>query len=107
MRSIQRLSDERLPKSLDVEEPLQARAREVAEVARALAESAARIPETGTDAPMSDADRAAFEAIARELQQHATALAHVAEASRSDEARAELAAIQAACTACHARFRPF
>ena len=106
MQSIQRLADDRLPKSLDVDEPRRARAQEVVEIARALADSAERIPEASQSASMSATDRAAFEALARQLQEQATTLAAMTDGMQADEAEAALAAIQQTCRSCHARFRP-
>ena len=106
MRSIQRLSEDRLPKSLDVEGPLRFQAQEVAQIARALSESAIRIPEASNEARMSATDRAEFDALARQLQQRAAALARAADALRADEARTQLEAIQQTCQGCHVRFRP-
>jgi cytochrome c556 len=106
MRGIQRLSEDRLPKSLDVEGPLRFQAQEVAQIARVLSDSAMRIPEAGDGARMSPIDRAEFNALARELQEHAAALARAADALRADEARSQLEAIQQTCQGCHVRFRP-
>jgi cytochrome c556 len=104
MRSLDRLSSERLPKAMDVEVEEGRQAREVARVARAMADSAARIP-AAAPADLDDGERAEFLSLARALEQQTQRLVVDAAKLTPDERRARLQAIDTTCDACHRRFR--
>jgi cytochrome c556 len=106
MRGLDRLSNERLPKSLDVESERQFRANQVAAAALALSESASLIREGGSHGDLAPAQRAQFEAYADALGSEALDLSRDAPSLSLDAMHARLAAIEEICESCHARFRP-
>lgn len=104
MREVDRLRDERLPQAIDPRAEQARQAREIARVATAMAESAARIPAArppGLD-PAREAElrelAAAFEQASRRLAEDAPRLS-------PRGLRARLAEIDATCDRCHGRFR--
>ncbi len=105
MRSLDRLANERLPKSMEVEWERERRVEELVIVAQAIADSAARIPAAPEGALLSTGERRAFSAHARALQERASRLA--AEAAQLDTAATHTAVseIRETCAACHRRFR--
>lgn len=104
MRSLDRLQRERLPQALDVALEEERRAREVAQVAQAMATSAERIA-AAAPADLDDAERAEFLRLARELQQRALRLATDTATLTPDERRVRLREIDSTCDDCHGRFR--
>jgi len=104
MGSLDRLRNERLPKSLDVEVEEERQAREIARVARAMAESAARIPQA-TPPFLDDRERAEFLDLAHALQRQTEDLVAQAPTLTREQRRARLGEIDAICGDCHLRFR--
>jgi cytochrome c556 len=104
MGDLDRLRNERLSKSYDVEIEERRSARAVAEVAAALASSAAQIP-AAAPPDLDDRERAEFLALARELEQRTLRLADQAERLGPAQRDAALAEIDATCSRCHRRFR--
>jgi hypothetical protein len=78
-----------------------------ARLADGLAAAAVRIPEAVTNANMSEADRAGFQAEADTLRDQALRLGQAARANRGEEMQASLDAINATCVSCHSRYREF
>jgi cytochrome c556 len=104
MRDLERLRDERLPKAFDMREEQDRRAREVARVAQAMAESAARIP--AALPPDLDAQgQADFRALAAELERMCAQLAEEAPRLTAKQRRSRLTQIDATCNQCHGGFR--
>ncbi|MEN8158722.1 MAG: cytochrome c [Myxococcota bacterium] len=103
MLDLDRLAGTRLPQALDAEAAWGTRADDVAEVARAIAASAARIPEAAP--PLAAAEREEFTALAEALRSRALALAEAAERREEEPLRRRLAELEAACAQCHERFR--
>jgi cytochrome c556 len=104
MRDIERLREERLPKAFELEQGEEGRAKELARVARAMAESAARIREAEPRG-LESAERREFLALAGRLEERAGALADDARTLTPEQRGARLSEIDALCHACHARFR--
>ena len=103
MRDLDRLRDERLPKALDMREEQDRRAREVAGVARAMADSAARIP-AALPSELDAEQQAEFRSLAASLERLCAQLAEDAPRLGVDQRRARLAEIAATCDRCHGRF---
>jgi cytochrome c556 len=103
MRDLDRLAGTRLPQALDVEAALEPRADEVAEVARAIAESAAHIPDAAP--PLAAPEQEAFLALAEALRVRGLALAEAAERREEETMRRRAAELEATCAQCHDRFR--
>jgi len=104
MRDLDRLRVERLPKALDTREEERHQAVRIAQVARAMARSAALIP--GAEPPdLDERSRAEFRALAERLQRRATALAEDAPQLEPDQRSERLSEIDATCQQCHGRFR--
>jgi hypothetical protein len=104
MRSFDRLRSERLPKSLDlgVEEERQARA--IADVARAMAKSAAQIPQA-IPTRLNDRERGEFLLLAGRLQRQTESLGEQAPLLTLAQNRTHLDEIYATCDDCHRQFR--
>jgi len=103
MRDLDQLRDARLPKSFDVREEADRQASEIAAVARAMAESAARVgasPPAGLD----DRRRAEFESLAVNLELLCMQLADEARDLGANQRRSLLAEIDATCSRCHGEF---
>ena len=105
MRGLDRLSNERLPKSMDVESERRFRAGEVAAAARALSEAASLIPQYAPTADLTPTARAEFEALADRLRREALALSGDAPDLPLDTMHDRLASINEICERCHARHR--
>jgi cytochrome c556 len=105
MRGLERLRGERLPQNMEVSVQEERRAEQIAEVARSMQASAARIPNAAAEAGLDAEERQDFAGLARQLEEQAGAL--VADATRlsPDELRERADAIQGTCDACHQRFR--
>lgn len=104
MRDLGRLRDQRLPQQIDPVDEEARQAQEVARVARALAASAAHIPDAvpeGLDA----AQRAAFLSLGESLRTASLDLARDAPVLPVADLQSRLGAIDATCDACHSRFR--
>jgi cytochrome c556 len=104
MRDFERLRGERLPKPVDTRDDEARRALEVARLARALAESAARIP-AAAPAALDARERHEFRALAEQLERLGRALAADAPRLASGPRQARLDEIDATCEQCHTRFR--
>jgi hypothetical protein len=100
MQGLERLRSERLPKALDMRAEEERRAREVARVANALAESAGDIS-AAVPATLDPADREAFLGLAASLERQARQLAAEVPQLGSEASRARLAEIDATCAECH------
>jgi hypothetical protein len=105
MRSLERLANERLPQALDRGRAVDWRRDEVAEVARAMAESAERIADSADLAQLGPGEREEFAALAAALGARARDLVEGAGALTPDELRARADAMRGTCTDCHVRFR--
>jgi cytochrome c556 len=106
MRSLDRLSRERLPQAMDLETERERRVRAISEVAGALAGSADGILEAAPEAELSESERADFERLAVQLRQRALERERDAPGLTDAQARSQLEAIDQTCASCHARFRP-
>jgi hypothetical protein len=105
MESLDRLRNERLPKAMDVAIEEERETRAVARVARAMADSATRIP-AAAPADLDERERAEFLALAREFQQRTERLAETRTPPLTRELRRErLDAIDMTCHECHRNFR--
>lgn len=104
MRDLDYLRDERLPQALDVRKEESRRTREIARVARAMAESAQRIL-AAEPANLEADQRADFHALAETLRRRCARLGDEAPRLSATERRAQLDEIDATCAACHGRFR--
>jgi cytochrome c556 len=104
MSDIERLREERLPKAFELEQGEDARANEIAGVARAMAESAARIREAEPRG-LGNREQQEFLALAARLEERAGALADDARALTPEQRGTRLSEIDALCDACHTRFR--
>lgn len=104
MDDLDRLRNERLPRAFDVRSEEERRAREVARVAGDLANSATQIP-AAAPAGLDERERAAFLALARELEQRTRRLAEQAESLTPEQRGTLLEEIDATCASCHRRFR--
>lgn len=108
MHDLDRLRNERLPKSMDEAEIERRQVQELVEIARAMAASAAQIPDTVTpelEGPEREEAERELAALALQLEERATRFADRAPELRPDERAAELEALDATCAACHSRFR--
>jgi cytochrome c556 len=105
MRGLERLALERLPKALDKQEAEDRRKAEVAEVARAMADSASRIADAGHALDLGAAELREFLALADALRRRAQQLADDAPRLPIGEIRVRAQAIDASCAGCHERFR--
>jgi hypothetical protein len=105
MGGLERLSDERLPKAMDLREERARRVKVVVKVARAMAKSARRIPAAIAGVDLDGEAREEFLRIAEELRRSALELAESAPRMSTAEMRAQADAIEATCEACHERFR--
>jgi hypothetical protein len=104
MRDLGRLRDERLPQQIDPADMEAHQAREVAGVARALADSAAHIADAVPEG-LDPSERAGFLALAESLRTASLDLARDAAVLPAAGLQSKLAAIDATCDACHSRFR--
>lgn len=105
MRGLERLALRRLPRALDKQEAEDRRKAEVAEVARALADSASRIADAAQTLELDDAERREFLGLAEALRRQAQQLAEEAPRLPADEMRDRAQALDARCAGCHERFR--
>jgi cytochrome c556 len=105
MRGLERLSQERLPRAMDVSGERERRADEIASVARAMADSAQRIAGVADALSLAGEERAAFLELAAELQRHCRQLSEDAPDLTPEELRRRAHEIDGTCGACHGRFR--
>ncbi len=104
MRALDRLRGERLPQAMEVGVERDRRAEAVREVALGMARSAARIADAAPG-PLDAAERAEFDALARELEQRARGVADAAPHASTAALEERLRALEATCNRCHDRFR--
>jgi len=104
MRALDRLRGERLPQALEVGIERERRAEAIREVALGMARSAARIPDAASGT-LDAAERAEFEALARELEHRALEVADAAPRLSTDALEDRVRALEATCNRCHSRFR--
>jgi len=104
MRGLDRLRNERLPKTLDTAGDEAREAAQISRVARALAESATQLVSSAPPGA-GEPDRAAFRELALELDRQARSLAEDAPTLTRGQGAARLAEIDATCAGCHGRFR--
>jgi cytochrome c556 len=104
MESLDRLRSERLPQSLDLEVEEKRQARAIAAVARAMAESAAQIPQA-IPSRLDDREQAEFRRLAGELQRQTERLIEEAPELTHEQRRSSLDEIDATCDDCHRQFR--
>jgi cytochrome c556 len=105
MRGLGRLSDDRLPKAMDVDRVREQRVEEVAAISRTMAESARTIPEVTASLDLDEGDRRALLALATRLGDQASDLARRAPDLSPTELQSALDDIAVTCRDCHARFR--
>ena len=105
MRGLERLRTERLPTPLDPDVETEARGEQVAAVALAMAESAARIREAADTRGLDAEERRAFQALADELEGALLRLAAQARLEPPGDLEPSREAVEASCQACHGRFR--
>jgi hypothetical protein len=107
MRGLERLTDERLPQALDLETERARRAERVGVAARAVADSAAQIPEAADAfvAALEPAERAVFAGLAETLEARAQSLAEEAGSLSGPALTARLEGLRGVCDGCHLRFR--
>ena len=102
-----------LPNGLpqDVESPAgkdaAAAAKNVVVVADDLARTALEIPNVVKDAPLSEADRRAFDATAQTLHDQAIRLRDEAQRFQVEKMQRTMDGIASTCISCHSRFREF
>ena len=80
---------------------------EAEKLASQLAKTAATIPTSKRDRPLSEAARADFEKLAMDLQRQAKDLEAAAKAHQVEQMQRSFRAINATCVGCHSRFRDF
>lgn len=105
MRGLDRLSDDHLPKEMDVEVERDRRVAEVVRVAEAMASSAREILPAIEAIPLSDWERVEMRALAADLEQRSLALAREAPDLSLAEMQEALVGINKTCDVCHAQFR--
>jgi len=106
MRRLGRLEGERLPKALDVNGARQRQVEEVELIARAMAGSAAQIPEIAAGIELDEGEREEIVDRARALEERCLALARDAPGLSLGEMTARLEEIDRTCNGCHEQFRP-
>ncbi len=106
MRELAGLFVERLPKGMNVQTVQKHQAQAVAEVSRAMAESAAKIPAVLYQLELNENQQKTFFQLAETLQRESMALSKKATNLSPVEMNAALARIQETCVACHHQFRP-
>ncbi len=104
MGSLDQLRNERLPQSLDLEVEEERQARAIARVARAMAESAAQIPQA-IPTHLDDREHAEFLGLARALRRQTESLVEQAPDLSREQRRTHLDEIYATCDHCHRRYR--
>lgn len=104
MRSLDRQRNERLPKAFDPREEEDRQAREIAQVARSLADSAARIV-ASTPRGLDTVRQAEFRALAERLEHQCSQLAEDAPRLSAKARRARVTEIDDTCIRCHGSFR--
>ncbi len=105
MRALDRLRTARLPQELDLAAERSRRGREAQETARGLAAVAAGIASTAPLEELAPDERETFLALAETLRARAQALAAEAPGLGPTALRERFAELDAACDACHRRFR--
>jgi hypothetical protein len=78
-----------------------------AALASELADAATRIPQSVAGTPMSEADRAGFQAEADTLHRQALRLGQAAREKRVEQMQRSLDGLNATCVSCHSRYRDF
>lgn len=104
MESINQLRNQRLPRSLDIAIEKERQERAFSEVARAMADSAARIPEA-IPTELDARERSEFLRLASALQRQTSNLVEQASALTPERRRVRLGEIDLICGDCHRRFR--
>jgi len=104
MRSLDALSLERLPQAMDVEVERERRAEEIAAVARAIADTARKIPVATAGIELDADEREAFERSAVLLSERAEQLGRDGAMLTPEEIRGGVDAIEATCKGCHRQF---
>lgn len=105
MRVLNRLVNERLPRSMDVRVERDRRVEEVAALAGAIAESARRIPARAEGRALGHAEQRVFAGRARVLEERAAALAEDAATLTPEAMDRRVDGLREACATCHSRFR--
>jgi len=105
MRGLERLRGERLPQNMELSVQEERRAEQIAEVARAMQASAARIPDAAAESALEGEERRDFARLARRLEDQTGALVADAPRLSPEELRKRADALQGTCDACHQRFR--
>lgn len=105
MRSLDRLTEERLPQAMDADWEREQRVAEIASVAGAIAASARQIHTASDVRGLSHAEQRVFAGRALALEQRADALARDAATLTPEEIDLRVKELRESCAACHARFR--
>jgi hypothetical protein len=105
MRGLDRLSDDRLPKEMDIEVERERRVAEVVRVSEAMASSARQILPAIEEIPLSGGERQEMRALTGDLEQRSLALAREAPELSLAEMHLALDEISKTCDICHAQFR--
>jgi cytochrome c556 len=105
MRGLARLSEDRLPKAMDLRTAEGHRREEVVAVALEMAESADSIRSAAMEADLGAAERVEFVRLATQLGDEARALAESARAEPPVELPAHVDAVRQTCNECHQTFR--
>lgn len=105
MKGLERLNGEKLPQEVDPEPVQQRRIAEIIEVAGAMEESAAHIPDVLGDVELSKERRSQFVAMADELGALSRELKEKGKDLNVAEINAEMEKIRGVCQSCHQKFR--
>lgn len=105
MRSLERLTGDRLPRALDLEAARAGRVYELVSVARAIAAAADSLEPLSTELGLAEADQRVFRQQANGLREAALQLAERAPTLSQERLRSEAAEVDRRCAGCHDRFR--
>jgi cytochrome c556 len=105
MRSLDRLSHERLPRALGKRDLWTPRVAEIARISGALADSAEQVPTAADTRGLTPAERREFLGYAAEVERRARELSRDAKSLSPHELDQRLVQLEEACDSCHERFR--
>lgn len=105
MRGLGRLSDERLPKAMNVDLERDRRVDEIVAISRTMATSAASIPDVTANDSLNEDERRTLTELASALEDQALELSRRAPELSIAELRTSLDRISQTCDACHEQFR--
>jgi cytochrome c556 len=105
MQKLDRVRRGRLPQELDEERATALHGKEIARIARSLAETASEIESRAPLTTLDANDRDEFHRLASALRERAAAVAAAAPTLPAADLAARLAEIDATCDACHRLYR--